>query len=104
MRKGPQVTYQVSPEFREYTMNAIEKATAATATTLSRTQRGRLTVCRSRTAHHSCAAAEKAYGMAAVMPVIKTRVVNTAAPLAPRKLTTTASEANAVELTMPKTG
>ena len=34
--------------------------------------------------HLSCASAEKAYGMAAVMPVMSTRVVKTSAPLAPR--------------------
>ena len=39
---------------------------------------------RSAQRHFSCARAEKTYGIAEVMPVIRTKVVKTVAPLVPR--------------------
>ena len=51
---------------------------------MSRTNRGVSRVLWSIHRHLSCASAENPYGIAAVMPVISTRVVNTVAPLEPR--------------------
>lgn len=69
---------------REYQMNRIEKTSASTATVTSRTNRGVCIVRWSASRHFSCASAENPYGMAAVMPVIRTSVVNTVAPPEPR--------------------
>ena len=51
---------------------------------MSRTNRGVSTARWSARRHLIWASAEKAYGMAAVMPVISTKVVKTVAPLDPR--------------------
>ena len=51
---------------------------------MSRTKRGVSSVRWSTSRHLIWASAENAYGIAAVMPVISTSVVNTVAPLEPR--------------------
>ena len=64
-------------------MNRIENTSASTATIMSRANRG---VCIWRWSihrHFSCASAEKPYGIAAVIPVIKISVVNTVDPSEP---------------------
>ena len=85
IRNGPQTTYQLSPVLREYQMNGERRTPARRPPPPCRGRtRG---VCRAagRSRRHLiCASAENAYGMAAVMPVISTSVVNTVAPLVPR--------------------
>ena len=58
-------------------MNSTENTSATTATVTSRANLGVCTGRLSRTRHLIWASAEKAYGMAAVMPDMKTNVLNT---------------------------
>ena len=72
-----------SPVLREYQMNRTEKTRPTTAMPTSRTNRG-VCSCRWSTIRHLiCASAENAYGIAAVMPDMKTRVLNTVIPTEP---------------------
>src|SRR5688500_13495040 len=85
-------------------MNSTEKISATAATTESRTNLAVFALRRSARRQRSWASADRPYGMADVMPVISTSVLKTVAPLAPRKLTSIATDAKAVEAMMPAAG
>src|SRR3954470_2648254 len=92
------------PVLREYQMNSTEKARPTTAIPTSRTTRGVCSVRPSASRHLICAAAENPYGMAAVMPDMKTRVLNTVIPTEPAYDRIMKIDASTVDEMMPKRG
>src|SRR4051794_26373679 len=76
IKKGPHTTYQLSPLLREYQTKASDITRATRATPTSSAKCGVCPLRRSRKRHFSWASAEAAYGMADVIPVISTSVVN----------------------------